>query len=286
MVEREHVARRSGPAGDARREPAPAARRAAAEAPDPTAEAVARAAALEVIPAIDLLDGRVVRLAQGDYARVTVYGDDPARTAREWVAQGATRLHLVDLEGARTGRPAQAAVVAAVVAAAGVPCQVAGGLRSADAVARALDTGADRVVLGSALLRDPGLAARLVDRHGAGAVVAALDVRDGRALGDGWVPGATGADARAAATRLVGAGVRWLAVTAIARDGLMEGPDLELLEGIRAAAPSASVIASAGVTTLDDVRELARRGYAGAILGRALYERRLSLPDALAAARA
>src|SRR5688572_25355142 len=107
---------------------------------------------MELIPAIDLLGGQVVRLAQGDYARVTVYADDPVLQARRWVDQGATRLHLVDLDGARAGRPVQADIIARIVAAASVPCQVAGGLRDADAVASALATGADRAILGSALV--------------------------------------------------------------------------------------------------------------------------------------
>jgi len=239
----------------------------------------------EPIPAIDLLGGRVVRLSQGDYDRVTAYDDDPVRVAAGWAEAGATRIHLVDLDGARSGRPVQAETVRRIVRSVGVPCQVAGGLRDADAVAAVLDAGAQRAILGSAFVREPALAGRLVARHGAAAIVAAIDVRDGTALGDGWVPGAAGTPAVALATRLAGEGVGVLAVTAIARDGLLEGPDLALLAEIAAAAPEAAVIASAGVASLDDIRTLARLGYAGAILGRALYERRFGLPDALAVAR-
>lgn len=236
------------------------------------------------IPAIDLLDGRVVRLSQGDYDRVTVYADDPVAAARDWAAQGATRIHLVDLDGAREGRPVQAGLVARIVAATGVPCQVAGGLRDAAAVDAILAAGAERAILGSALIRDPALAGRLVARHGAARIVAAIDVRDGAALGDGWVPGAAGTPAIAHIARLAAAGIVTFAVTAIARDGLLEGPDLELLAGAAAAAPGAAIIASAGVSSADDIRTLAQAGYAGAILGRALYERRLTLADAIAAA--
>lgn len=240
---------------------------------------------MELIPAIDLLGGRVVRLAQGDYDRVTTYGDDPVEAARRWVAEGATRLHLVDLDGARAGRPVQADVVARIVAAAGVPCQVAGGLRDAAAVAQALATGADRAILGSALVRMPALGGELVARHGTDAIVAAIDVRDGHALGDGWVRGAQGTPALGLIARLADAGVRWYAVTAIARDGLLEGPDLALLAAARDAAPGARIIASAGVSSTDDIRSLVAGGYAGAILGRALYEGRLGLPEALAITR-
>jgi len=236
---------------------------------------------MELIPAIDLLGGRVVRLAQGDYARVTVYSDDPIAQARRWVDQGATRLHLVDLDGARDGRPAQADSIARIIAAAGVPCQVAGGLRDAAAVTTVLATGADRAILGSALVRDPALGRTLVARHGADAIVAAIDVRDGQALGDGWVPSAAGTPALDLITTLCATGVRWFAVTAIARDGLLEGPDLELLAQAQAAAPEANVIASAGVSSLGDIAALAARPYAGAILGRALYEGTVSLAEAL-----
>ncbi len=237
---------------------------------------------MELIAAIDLLGGRVVRLAQGDYDRVTVYADDPVAMARRWVAEGATRLHLVDLDGARAGRPVQAATIAAIVAAAGIPCQVAGGLRDAAAVEEALATGADRAILGSALVREPGLGARLVERHGPDAIVAAIDVRDGRALGDGWVPGAAGTPALELIGTLAASGVRWFAVTAIARDGLLEGPDLGLLAAAQAAAPTANVIASAGVSSLADIRTLTAAGYAAAILGRSLYAGTISLPEALA----
>jgi len=241
---------------------------------------------MHLIPAIDLLGGQVVRLAQGDYDRVTTYSDDPVAQARRWVDQGATRLHLVDLDGARAGRPVQSDIIARIVATAGVPCQVAGGLRDAVAVATALATGADRAILGSALVQDPGLGRTLVDRHGPDAIVAAIDVRDGRALGDGWVPGATGTPALDLIAILAAYGVRWFAVTAIARDGLLAGPDLDLLAQAQAAAPDANVIASAGVSSLADITALTERRYAGAIVGRAIYEGTVSLPEALSITRA
>src|SRR5262245_53218175 len=132
---------------------------------------------MEVIPAIDLLDGRVVRLARGDFDAVTDYGDDPVLVASRWRDQGATRIHIVDLDAARHGRPRQRAVVERIVAAVDIPCQVAGGIRDEPGVASTLAAGADRVVLGSALISDPDLAGRLVALHGPDRVVAALDVR-------------------------------------------------------------------------------------------------------------
>jgi phosphoribosylformimino-5-aminoimidazole carboxamide ribotide isomerase len=139
--------------------------------------------------------------------------------------------------------------------------------------------------LGSALIDDASLAGRLVERHGPERVVAALDVRDGQALGDGWVPGARGAEFIGLAQMLAAAGVRWFAVTDIARDGLLRGPDYGLFEAVREAVPRAAVIASGGVSSLDDIRQLAARGFEAAIAGRAIYEGAFSLPDGLAAAR-
>ena len=178
----------------------------------------------------------------------------------------------------------QSDVIARIVAAVDVPCQVAGGIRDADAVAAGLAAGADRLVLGSALISSPLLARTLTERYGPDRIVSALDVRDGRALGDGWVEGARGAEVMDLARTLAEKGVRWFAVTAIARDGLMSGPDYELLESVRDAVPGAAIIASAGVASLDDVRELAARGFAAAITGRALYEGAFSLSEGLAAA--
>jgi phosphoribosylformimino-5-aminoimidazole carboxamide ribotide isomerase len=245
---------------------------------------VADPAAVELIPAIDLLGGRVVRLARGAFDAVTEYGDDPVTVAQGFEAEGAERIHLVDLDAAREGRAMQADVIARVVAAVDVPCQVAGGIRDADAVAAGLRAGADRVVLGSALISRPVLARTLTERYGPDRIVAALDVRDGQALGDGWVKGARGAEVLGLARSLAERGVRWFAVTAIARDGQMSGPDYELLEAVREAVPGAAIIASGGVSSLADVRELARRGFPAAITGRALYEGAFTLTDGLAAA--
>lgn len=239
---------------------------------------------MELIPAIDLRGGQVVRLVEGDFARETTYETDPLGSVRRWVEVGACRLHVVDLDGARAGRPIQVELIGRMVASArasDVPCQVAGGLRDGDAAGSALAAGADRVVLGTALLRDPGLAGRLVAAHGFARVVAALDVRDGLAVGEGWRVGAGGRPMADAMAQLLEAGVRIFAVTAIGRDGRLEGPDLDLYARVLAAAPTASIIASGGVTTVDDLRRLRDLGCQGAILGRALYDGRLDLGEAL-----
>ena len=240
---------------------------------------------MELIPAIDLRGGRVVRLVEGDFARETAYDADPLAAARRWMGEGARRLHVVDLDGARDGRRAQADLIARIVAEAafsGVPCQVAGGLRDAGLVAAALDGGADRVVLGTALLHDAGLAAQLVAAHGDRRIVAALDVRDGRAVGQAWQVGAGGTPVKRALDRMSAAGITIFAVTAIDRDGRLDGPDLDLYEGVRRAVPDATLIASGGVSTIDDLVRLRDLGCDGAILGRALYDGRLRLAEALA----
>ena len=239
---------------------------------------------MELIPAIDLLGGRVVRLSKGAYDAVTEYGDDPVAVARGFEEAGASRIHIVDLDAAREGRAMQADVIASVVAAVDVPCQVAGGIRDADAVAVGLRAGADRLVLGSALISSPLLAKTLTERYGPDRIVSALDVRDGRALGDGWIEGARGAEVIELAQTLAETGVRWFAVTAIARDGQMSGPDYDLLEAVRAAVPGGAIIASGGVSSLADIRELAARGFDAAITGKALYEGAFTLAEGLEAA--
>jgi phosphoribosylformimino-5-aminoimidazole carboxamide ribotide isomerase len=236
---------------------------------------------VELIPAVDLRGGRVVRLRQGDFGREQVHGDDPLAVVRRWVGEGAPRLHLVDLDGARDGRPVQADLLTQLVEAAGVPCQVAGGLRDDAAVAAALEAGADRVVLGTRLIGDPAWAASLIARHGAERIVAALDVQDGEALGDGWVSGGTSRPLEIALSELCQAGLALFVVTAIRRDGLLGGPDLELLGRVAAVVGPASVIASGGIASVADLQELAGAGYAGAILGSALYEGKISLAGAL-----
>jgi phosphoribosylformimino-5-aminoimidazole carboxamide ribotide isomerase len=236
----------------------------------------------EILPAIDVRRGRVVRLQQGEFGRETTYAHDAVETARRYAAAGAAWLHIVDLDGAR-GDTRQEPVVRAVLAGAvGVRCQVAGGLRTSGAVAAVLAMGAERVVVGTAAVADPSFAARLVAEHGADRIVAALDVRDGRAVGEGWRRGAAGRPVRGALDALAGAGVELFAVTAIARDGLMTGPDLRLLQEMVDASRGA-IIASGGIASIADLRAVRDIGCSGAIIGRALYEGTIDLADALRA---
>jgi len=243
------------------------------------------ASRFDVLPAIDLRGGRVVRLRQGDFAQETAYSDDPVEVATRFADAGAQWLHVVDLDGARTGIPAHGAVIGAIVNAVGdrLNVEVAGGLRDEAAVAAVLHVGVARAVVGTAALRDPGFAGRLVGAHGSDRIAAAIDVRQGRALGHAWVGDVAGVDAGEAMGRLADVGVATFEVTAIDRDGLLEGPDLELYGRI-VALGAGSVIASGGITTTADLNSVRALGCNGAIVGRAVYEGRLDLAQALALA--
>jgi phosphoribosylformimino-5-aminoimidazole carboxamide ribotide isomerase len=235
-----------------------------------------------VYPAIDLRGGRCVRLSQGDFARETVYGDDPVTVARRWAALGARWLHVVDLDGARAGRPVQAALVAAICAAVRIPVQVGGGMRDAAAVETVLDGGAARVVLGTVAVREPALCARLC-RTWPGRVAVGIDARDGLVRVAGWLEGAA-VEATVLAREAAGNGAVAVVYTDIGRDGTEQGPDLA---GTRAVAHAAGipVIASGGVGSIAHVRAvaaLAVDGIAGVIVGRALYTGAVGLPEALA----
>lgn len=239
---------------------------------------------LEILPAIDLRAGRVVRLQQGDFERETAFSDDPVAVARQFVDAGARWLHVVDLDGARTGQPAHAAVIGDLIDAVGdrVAVEVAGGLRTEASVEAVLAVGAARAVVGTAALRDPAFARRLVAVHGPERIAAALDVRGGLALGEGWRAGAAGVRAEDALRALADQGVTTFEATAIDRDGLLQGPDLDLLTRL-IGIERGQIIASGGVASVEDIRAVRRIGCGGAILGRALYEGRLDVASAIGA---
>jgi phosphoribosylformimino-5-aminoimidazole carboxamide ribotide isomerase len=231
-----------------------------------------------ILPAIDLRGGQCVRLRQGDYAHETVFGDDPAAMAQRWVREGATYLHLVDLDGAREGRPVNGPSVRRIVEAAGVPCQLGGGLRTEADAEQVLSWGIDRVVLGTRALQDPDGFAALCRRF-AGKVVAGIDAKEGRVASEGWLAVST-TTAIDLARRLADLPLAAIVYTDISRDGMLQGPNFAAMAEL-AAAVKTPVIASGGVTTLADVRRLAGLELAGCIVGRALYEGRLHLPDVL-----
>jgi phosphoribosylformimino-5-aminoimidazole carboxamide ribotide isomerase len=235
-------------------------------------------------PAIDLKDGRCVRLLRGEMDAATVFNDDPAEQTRRFARDGFAQLHVVDLNGAFEGRSANAAAVRAILAAATVPVQLGGGVRDLDAVGAWLKLGVSRVILGTAAVRDPELV-RQAARSFPGQVAVGVDAREGKVATHGWAE-TSDVDAVDLARRMEDMGVAALIVTDIARDGAMLGVNVEAV-GEVADAVAVPVIASGGVSSADDIRALrARPGrpIAGAIIGRALYEGALSPRDALSAA--
>lgn len=231
---------------------------------------------LEILPAIDLRDGKCVRLRQGDYNQETVFGDDPAAMAERWADQGATRLHLVDLDGAKAGKPENLAAVRGILAAVDIPTQLGGGVRSEETVTQLLDAGVGRVIIGTKALREPDWFADLASKHPQ-KLVLGLDARDGKVATEGWLE-TSQTGATELAERFVGVPIGAVVYTNIANDGMMQGIDQPTLDDLEALADMGlPVIASGGVTTLDDIRNLAviharQPNLVGAITGRALYD--------------
>jgi len=239
-----------------------------------------------VFPAIDVLGGRAVRLAQGDYQRVTVYNEDPVAQACDFAEQGAEWLHVVDLDGARDGVPGNIAVIEAIARESGLPVQTGGGIRTLETLQRLADAGVTRMVLGTKLATDPAFVREAVSRFGADAIVAGIDARDGMVAVEGWREG-TATPAAELVSELRDLGVRHLVYTDISRDGMQTGVNIDAYEEIAETA-GFPVIASGGVSALDDFRELAALGpdtIEGAITGRALYEGAFKLKHAIRAAR-
>lgn len=242
-------------------------------------------AGFELFPAIDLRDGRCVRLYQGDYAQETVYDDDPVRVAQEFEAAGASWIHVVDLDAARTGTAANLGVIEAICAAVRCRVQSGGGVRDVEAAGARLHAGVARVVVGTAAIERPELVEELGVLH-PGRVAVGLDARGTEVAVRGWLEG-SGADLVDTARRFETPDVSALVVTSIAVDGALSGPDTDQL-GAVLAATSVPVVASGGVGTLDDLRTLRAlrvdgRGLAGVIVGKALYERRFTVAEALGA---
>lgn len=232
-----------------------------------------------VYPAIDLRGGKVVRLAQGDPARQTVYGDDPVETARRWRSEGATWLHVVNLDGA-FGEASEANVRALrEILNTGATVQFGGGLRTLEDVERAIGLGVARVILGTVAVENPGLVYEVIERFGAGRAGVGIDARDGRVRVRGWEKDA-GIDSIALGSQLRELGVTTVVFTDINRDGTGEGVNIESTKRL-AAETGLSVITSGGVASIDDVRRAREAGLSGVIIGRALYERQVNLRDAV-----
>jgi phosphoribosylformimino-5-aminoimidazole carboxamide ribotide isomerase len=236
---------------------------------------------MQIWPAIDLRGGNCVRLVQGDYRQETVFGTDPAAMARRWVAAGAPCLHLVDLDGARDGRWVNREAVAAITAAVDVPSELGGGIRDESTIRDLLALGLSRLVIGTKALKDP-VWLRAMCRQFPDRLAVGIDARNGRVATEGWLDVSDVAAtelARAVAEEPIAA----IIYTDIAKDGMLGGPNLEAMAEMRQAV-RVPVVASGGVTTAEDVRQLACLGLDGCIIGRALYEGTLTLADAIAAA--
>ena len=235
---------------------------------------------MEIIPAVDIRGGRCVRLYQGDYDRETVFSEDPVGMARRWERLGAPRLHVVDLDGARAGRPVNGRVIEELLSAIEIPVQVAGGIRELGVMSRYLEMGADRVILGTAAVHDQPLVSRACASF-SGAVVVAVDARRGHVATAGWRE-ASDETPEGLMRRLAELGVPRFIFTDIGRDGTLRGPNFTAV-GRLARAFQTPVIASGGVTTVEHLRRLAKLGVEGAIVGRALYDGGLELGEALRA---
>ena len=243
---------------------------------------------MEIIPAIDIRGGRCVRLEQGDYTRETIFDDDPVAVSRRWQQAGACRLHVVDLDGAREGRPRNEDAVRAILASAAVPVQVGGGIRDIAAIQRYVDAGADRVILGTTAVKDQTtlMNAIVLFRE---RIIVGVDARGGLAATDGWLK-ASSITATALVKQLSEMGVSRIIYTDISRDGLLAGPNFdgigELLESISGLPSPVSVIVAGGVSSVEDLRRLAAMGVEGAVVGKALYTGDIDLAAALKAAPA
>ncbi|MEX0671232.1 MAG: 1-(5-phosphoribosyl)-5-[(5-phosphoribosylamino)methylideneamino]imidazole-4-carboxamide isomerase [Pirellulales bacterium] len=236
---------------------------------------------MQLWPAIDLRGGKCVRLLQGDYARETVFGDDPVAMVRRFLAGGARRLHIVDLDGAKAGEPVQADLVGRMARAAGISCQVGGGIRTFETAAAYLAAGLERVIVGSVAIEQPELLIRMAHEY-PGRVVLGLDARDGKVAVRGWLDTSM-LLAVDVARRHADLPLAAIVYTDIATDGTLAGPNIAALEEMLGVSPT-PVIASGGIATLDDIRHVAVIGCTGCIVGRALYDDAFTLPDAIAAA--
>ena len=240
---------------------------------------------LTVLPAIDLRNGKCVRLAKGDYARETVYSDAPADQARVWEDGGAEIIHVVDLDGARNGAPANLAAVRAITDAVSIPCELGGGIRSMNDAAQAFEAGVSRIILGTVACREPELVRKMIDAFGADKVVVGIDAKNGKAAVAGWLD-TTGFDALELAADFAEMGVERFIYTDIDTDGMLSGPNLTAQADLCDKVPKCKIIASGGVSSPRDVANLAalrKRNLEGVIVGKALYDGKTTLPELIAA---
>ena len=236
---------------------------------------------MEIIPAIDLKGGRCVRLFQGDFNQETVFSDDPLAIALSWQEQGGHRLHVVDLDGAAQGKPIHLDMISRIVRGLDIPVQVGGGIRDTAAADAWLEAGVDRVVIGTAAVRDPDMVVEVCMKHGRQRVVVSVDARDGLVALEGWRETST-VPVLELAHSMAEVGVVRLLYTDIARDGALTGPDFEG-NTLLAEESGLAVLASGGVASIERILQLEPTGVEGVIVGRALYTGAFSLSEAVAA---
>lgn len=234
---------------------------------------------MQLYPAIDMKDGRCVRLTQGLFDNVKVYSEDPGETAKTWVSKGADFLHLVDLDGALAGRSVNEPVIRRILEAVEVPVQVGGGIRNRETVERMLDLGVRRVIIGTRAVKEPEFVKGLVETFGPEKVVVGVDARNGMVAVEGWekVSQMTALDL---CLQMRGCGVRHVVYTDISRDGMLSGPNVAATRKLTEET-GMDIIASGGVSSMEDLQELFDQGITGAIIGKALYEKRLDLEEAV-----
>lgn len=234
---------------------------------------------MQLYPAIDMKGGKCVRLRQGMFEHVTVYSDAPDQVAKHWVSQGASFLHLVDLDGALAGYSVNEAAIRAIVKQTDVPVQVGGGIRSSQAVEYMLGLGVSRCIIGTRAAREPEFAGKLIEQFGPEKIVIGIDAKNGMVAVEGWEQ-ISEVSAMELCQRMKELGVRHIVYTDISRDGMLSGPNVEVTRALTEAT-GLDIIASGGVSGLRDLEELYKSGISGAIIGKALYEKRIALSEAV-----
>lgn len=234
---------------------------------------------MQLYPAIDIKEGKCVRLTQGVFDNIKVYSDSPSQIAKLWVSQGATFLHLVDLDGALAGKAVNGAIIKEIIEAVDVPVQLGGGIRSEEAVKSILDLGVHRVIIGTKAVREPEFIKVLIERFGPEQIVAGIDAKDGMVAVEGWEKVST-LTATELCSKMKEYGVRHVVYTDISRDGMLTGPNISATKKLTEET-GMDIIASGGVSCMEDLQKLYEEGIRGAIIGKALYEKRLDLEDAI-----
>ncbi len=238
-----------------------------------------------ILPAIDIRDGKCVRLLQGDYSKETIYADSPAAQALEWEKGGAEYIHLVDLDGARAGHPVNLEAVRDICSKVSVPCEIGGGVRTVEDAVKLFSIGISRVILGTIACQDSTIVSRMIDKFGAEKVVLGIDARNGKVAVKGWLE-STDHDAMELAASFAAKGVVRIIYTDIATDGMLSGPNYASISTLCEIIPSCNIIASGGISSQEDVLKLTylnKKNLEGAILGKSLYEGRIKLPELIAA---